>query len=209
MPGSHWMIVTTPESFEVTRQRGYDLLGLRSRHRKKAERMSPGDRILYYVAGIRVFPATAIVTSGFFEDSRPIWQANERRPEVFPWRVHTRADVVLREFEYLDAYQLAPRLLYVKRWAPEDWPLAFQGQVHLLSAADYGLVEGEMRRVIQQRPTRRQQPPRRPRDLVWTSAAPAPISPGLSSRNGPAPAPGGSHGNGKGNIASTSSRGTV
>ena len=170
MPGSHWMIVITPENFEITRRRGFDLLGLKGRHRKKAERMAVGDRVLFYVSHAHVFPATATVTSGFFEDHRVIWQNNERRPDVFPWRVHIRPEVVLEEYEYLDAYQIAPRLLYVKRWAPEDWPLAFQGQVHLLSSADFQLIEQEMRRVIDQRATRRERPPRRPRQAHVTPA---------------------------------------
>ena len=171
MPGSHWMIVMTPENFEITRQRGFNLLGLKARHRKKAERMLPGDHILYYVSQLQVFPATATVTSKFFEDHRAIWHSRERRPEVFPWRVHTRADVVLHEYEYLDARQIAPRLLYVKRWAPEHWPLAFQGQIHLLSSADFALVEHEMRRVIERRGLRREQPPRRPRQPAVATAA--------------------------------------
>ena len=90
-------------------------------------------------------------------------------------------------------------MLYVKRWAPEDWPLAFQGQVHLLSSADYALVEGEMRRVILRRATRREQPPRRPRDGIWAPVAPRPLVPG--DRNGPSRA--------QGDVASTSPRGAV
>ena len=165
MAGSHWMIVTSPENFQITREQGLKLLGLRGRHRKKAERMAPGDRILYYVSQLHVFPATAVVSSGFFEEHRPIWQSPPQggRPEDFPWRVHIRPDLVLDEHEYLDAHQIAPRLLYVKRWPPEDWPLAFQGQVHLLAAADFSLIENEMRRIIDRRGTRREQPPRRPR----------------------------------------------
>ena len=42
-------------------------------------------------------------------------------------------------------------MLYVKRWAPEDWPLAFQGQIHLLSSQDFALIEHEMRRTIDRR----------------------------------------------------------
>lgn len=163
MPGSHWMIVTTPENFEITRELGLTLLGLKARHRKKAERMTVGDRILYYVSHLRIFPATATVTSGFFEEHRPIWHNDERRPDAFPWRVNTRPEVALEEHEYLDAHQIAPRLLYVKRWPPEDWPLAFQGQIHLLSSSDFSLVESEMRRVVEHRGQRREQPPRRPR----------------------------------------------
>ncbi|HYU21464.1 MAG TPA: EVE domain-containing protein [Chloroflexota bacterium] len=164
MPGSHWMIITSPENFEITRQRGLNVLGLKARHRKKAERMASGDRVLYYISRHQAFPATATTTSGFFEDHRVIWKNAERRPEVFPWRVHIRPDMVLEEHEYLDARQIAPRLLYVKRWPPEDWPLVFQGQLHLLSAADFSLIEHEMRRLIERRGQTRERPPRRPRE---------------------------------------------
>ena len=163
MPGSHWMIVLSPENYEITRERGFDLVGLKSRHRKKAERMAIGDRVLFYVAGNQVFPLTATVASTFFEDHSPIWIGTERRPDVSPWRVQIRPDVVLNWYEHLDARQIAPRMLYVKRWAPEDWPLAFQGQIHLLSSQDFALIEHEMRRTIERRSRRRERPPYRPR----------------------------------------------
>jgi hypothetical protein len=162
------MIVMSPENFEITRSRGFDLLGLKSRHRKKAERMAVGDRVLFYVAGLQIFPITATVASTFFEDHAPIWVSTDRRTDVAPWRVRVRPDLVLNWFEYLDARQIAPRMLYIKRWAPEDWPLAFQGQVHLLSSQDFTLIEQEMRRTADRRPRRREQPPRRPRPRFST-----------------------------------------
>jgi hypothetical protein len=55
--------------------------------------------------------------------------------------------VVLDESQYIDALILAPRLEYVKRWAPEDWELAFWDSLHLLPQKDYRLIEGEMRRL--------------------------------------------------------------
>jgi hypothetical protein len=171
MPGSHWMIVTTPENFEITRERGFNTLGLKARHRKKAERMTAGDRILFYISHARVFPATATVAAGFFEDHRAIWRNNERKPDVFPWRVPIQPEVVLEPYEWLDARQIAPRLLYVKRWAPEDWALAFQGQIHLLSASDYALIEREMRRVVERRSSRAERPPRRPTEPLAAAGA--------------------------------------
>ena len=63
MPGSHWLITLSPENYEITRNMHVTLLGLRSRHRKKAERVAVGDRVLYYVLRERIFPATASVTS--------------------------------------------------------------------------------------------------------------------------------------------------
>ena len=173
MPGSHWMIVMSPENFEITRERGFDVVGLKSRHRKKAERMALGDRVLFYVAGSRVFPLTATVSSTFFEDHSQIWVSTERRPDVAPWRVQIRSDIVLNWYEYLDARQIAPRMLYVKRWAPEDWPLAFQGQIHLLSSQDFALIESEMRRTIDRRARRRERPPYRPRLPASAQAAAA------------------------------------
>lgn len=183
MPGSHWMIVTTPENFEITRERGFDMIGLKSRHRKKAERMALGDRVLFYVTKSQVFPMTATVSSAFFEDHTPIWQNTDRRPDVAPWRVQIRPDVVLNWYEYLDARQISPRMLYVKRWAPEDWPMAFQGQVHLLSSQDFSLIEHEMRRLIERRSRRREQPPRRPRSpLLRPELFTPPVGAGAAPR---------------------------
>jgi EVE domain-containing protein len=172
MPGSHWMIVMSPENFEISRERGFDVVGLKARHRKKAERMALGDRVLFYVAGRQVFPLTATVSSTFFEDHTPIWVSTERRPDAAPWRVQVRSDTVLQWYEYLDARQIAPRMLYVKRWAPEDWPLAFQGQIHLLSSQDFALIEHEMRRTIDRRNRRRERPPHRPQLQAGNGGAP-------------------------------------
>jgi predicted RNA-binding protein len=156
------MIVQTEENFAVTAALGFSTAGTKTRHRRKAERMQVGDRIVYYLSDRYVFPATATVVSTFYEDHRPIWKSHEARPETYPWRVSTRPDYVLEAPEWLDAYQLAPRLMYVKRWPAELWPLAFQGNIHLLSSQDFRLIEGEMDRIVQMRGRRRERPPRRP-----------------------------------------------
>lgn len=162
MPGSHWMVNLTPENYEITRQLGFTILGLKTRHRRKAERMAPGDRVLYFVSKRNAFPAVATITSTFFEDHRPIWINYDQRPDSYPWRVSTRPDIVLEPGEWIDAYQIAPRMLYVKRWPPEMWPLAFQGSIHLLSSQDFRLIEEEMQRVLAQRGTRRSRVPQPP-----------------------------------------------
>ena len=153
------MITLSPENYAITRDMHLSLLGLRSRHRKKAERVAVGDRVLYYVLSDRTFPATATVSSAYFEDRHPIWINRERRDDPFPYRVHTQANLVLEAGEGLDAEAIAPRLLYLKRWAPEQWFLALQGDVHLLSAQDFLLVEREMERVASARSSRRERLP--------------------------------------------------
>ena len=159
MPGSHWLITLSPENYSITRDGRLALLGLRSRHRKKAERVAVGDRVLYYVLTQRIFPATATVTSAYFEDRHPIWINHERRDDPFPYRVHTHPNLVLEPGEGLDAEAIAPRLLYLKRWAPEQWFLALQGEVHLLSSQDFMLVEREMQRIAESRRSRAERLP--------------------------------------------------
>jgi len=159
MPGSHWLITLSPENYAITRDMHLSLLGLRSRHRKKAERVAVGDRVLYYVLSDRTFPATATVSSAYFEDRHPIWINHERRDDPFPYRVHTQPNLVLEAGEGLDAEAIAPRLLYLKRWAPELWFLALQGDVHLLSSQDFQLVEREMDRISGSRLSRRERVP--------------------------------------------------
>jgi hypothetical protein len=153
------LITLSPENYAITRDMHFTLLGLRSRHRKKAERVAVGDRVLYYVLNERIFPATATVTSAYFEDRHPIWINHERRDDPFPYRVHTQPNLVLEPAEGLDAEAIAPRLLYLKRWAPEQWFMALQGDVHLLSSQDFLLVEREMDRVSATRLSRRERAP--------------------------------------------------
>jgi hypothetical protein len=162
MPGSHWMISLTPENYAATRRHGFSTLGVKTRHRRKAERMAPGDRVLYFLSQRNAFPAIATITSHFYEDHRPIWVNYDQKPDDYPWRVSLQVDIELQPHEWLDAYQLAPRLLYVKRWPPEFWPLAFQGSIHLLSSQDFRLVEREMERLLASRGRRPELPPRRP-----------------------------------------------
>jgi hypothetical protein len=159
MPGSHWLITMSPENYAITRTMHFNLLGLRSRHRKKAERVAVGDRVLYYVLNERIFPATATVTSAYFEDRHLTWVNRERPDDPFPYRVHTQPNLVLEPGEGLDAQAIAPRLLYLKRWAPEQWFLALQGDVHLLSSQDFQLVEREMQRIADSRASRRERLP--------------------------------------------------
>jgi len=139
------MIVTSPDNFRKSREHGFDVQGLKSRHRKRAEAMRAGDRMLYYVTGRMAFAATATLSSQMFEDHSHIWRSS-RREEDYPWRVQMRPEHVLEETEWVLAKELAYRLEYVRKWPPEHWTLAFQGHVHQLPQKDFKLIEDEIRR---------------------------------------------------------------
>ncbi|MCH8826450.1 MAG: EVE domain-containing protein [Chloroflexi bacterium] len=147
MGKNYWMMVASPEDFEITKEHGFTIYGVRGKYRRRAQRMQPEDRVLYYVKGLRKWTATATITSQFFEDHTPIWNV-DGQGELYPFRVRTRPEIVLEEEDYIDALMLAPRLEYVKRWAPEDWPLAFFESLHLIPQKDFRLIEAEMTRIV-------------------------------------------------------------
>jgi len=185
MPRNFWMIACNEENFRITRDLGFTIQGLKAQHRRKVQRIEPGDRILFYVYGIRRFPATATATSSYLEDSSPTWQ--KEGSADWPYRVHIKPEVVLDQNQYIDANLLAPRLEYIRRWPPEDWYLAFQGNLHLLPKGDFFLIEEEMKKLkfgrdyprgaASQPPAAPRQRSVRPRRRRPVTTAPAPAGP--------------------------------
>lgn len=146
MGKTYWMLVTTQENLDITRDRGFSIQGVDTKNRRKAVRMGPEDRILFYVSDKKGFAATATVTSESFEDEEPIWK-HHRESESFPHRVEIEADVVLDPGTLVDAYQIGPTMEYVKKWPPDRWPLAFFGMLHIIPQRDFIFVENELRRI--------------------------------------------------------------
>ena len=138
--------MTTQENLDITRARGFSMQGVDTKNRRKAVRMGPEDRVLYYVSDKKGFAATATVTSDSFEDHEPIWK-HHREQETFPHRVEIEADVVVEQPDYIDGYQVGPTLEYVKKWSPDRWPQAFFGMLHIIPQRDFNFVEAELRRV--------------------------------------------------------------
>lgn len=141
----HWMVVSSPDNFRKTRELGFSIQGLKSRHKRRVETMRVGDRILYYVTGRMAFAATVTVASPMYEDHTPIWRS-ARRDEDYPWRVHIRPEIVLDDADWIPAKEIAYRLDYVRKWPPEHWTLAFQGHIHALPRNDFALIEDEVAR---------------------------------------------------------------
>ena len=140
------MTVSSLENFRITRDNGFNVQGFETRQRKKVQRMEPGDRLLYYLNGVCKFAAAATVAETYFEEHSQVW-VSEHGTEDFPYRVKITVDSALEEGQFLDAFQIGPRMEYVRKWPPEDWPLAFIGALHLVPKNDFFFIENEMRRV--------------------------------------------------------------
>jgi len=145
MPSNFWMMINNEENFRITQKRGFIDLGLKAQHRRKVQRITEGDRVLLYISHIRRFAATATALSSFYESEEDIWV--KEGTSGFPYHIKLEPGVILKDEQFIDANILAPRLEYVKRWNPEDWYMAFQGNLHLLPKNDFTLIEEEMKKL--------------------------------------------------------------
>ena len=140
-----YIVVGGPENFAKTRDLGFTLHGLKSTRRKMAGGIKPGDRLIFYLTGIKRFGGIARVTSAMFEDHTPIWSNAKKAGEDYPYRVQIEPELILDEADYVDAKPLAERMTYTQKWPRENWTLAFQGNLHLIPQSDYDLIAAELR----------------------------------------------------------------
>lgn len=144
---NYWIIVGSIDNFRITREHGFTIQGLKSRHRKKAEVMKPGDRLTWYVTGVKAFAGTATITSEYYEDHTPIWHSSnkKRAEEDYPFRIGIQADTVLEEADFVEAEPVARQMTHVAKWPAANWTLAFQGNVHKIDDSDFALIENAIK----------------------------------------------------------------
>ncbi|HWD08882.1 MAG TPA: EVE domain-containing protein [Actinomycetota bacterium] len=140
---NYWIIVGSPDNFEKTSSLGFTVQGMKTRQRRKAERMGDGDQFVWYITGEQAFAGYATITGPYFEDHDPVW-VGKKDGEDYPWRVPIRKEVVLPVTGRIPAEGVARKLAYVAKWPPEHWRLAFQGNVHEISRADFDIVRAEI-----------------------------------------------------------------
>ena len=145
---NRWLIAMSSENFEITKERGFETIGIDSPNERKAGQMAPEDRIVFYVREWKKFVATATVTSRRFHENTEIWKHSSSR-ERFRSRVRVSLDADPGEEHHVDGMQIGPTLEYVKRWPPEMWNLALAGMVHILSKRDFDVLECELERFIE------------------------------------------------------------
>lgn len=140
---SNWIVVGSPENFEIAKSRGFDMFGFKDKRKRESASMAPGDQLIFYLVGIMKFGGIAEVTSTAFEDDSPVFKTEKKPGEKYSNRVRTRPVRILDEDQYLDVKEYADRL-EMTRSRGEYWRLAFQGNLHKLSDADYDLLKQDI-----------------------------------------------------------------
>ena len=138
----YWIVVSSVDNWQRTKDLGFTIQGLKSRRRKKAEQMRPGDKIVYYCTGVKAFAGVSTIASNYFESDEIIWVSGntKRAGEEYPFRVKIEGDLALANDDFVSAEPLARQMTYAKKWPAEHWTLAFQGNVHLIPKEDYILI---------------------------------------------------------------------
>lgn len=152
MPKNYWMLATSPQVLAETLAGSCTIQQVPSQHRRKLERMEPGDKVVYYLTTSRRFAAIATVVSRSLEGGQA---GGEEAHGELTFKVVIQPELVLEEPDYLDAMQIGPRMEYTRKWIPEKWYLAFHGLLHLIPKNDYLLLEGEMKKVLSGRQSAR------------------------------------------------------
>ncbi len=142
---TYWIVVGSPDNFRIAIDRGFDLFGFKSTRRRQSGEMQPGDKLIFYLTGVKMFGGIATVDSETFEDHTPLFKSEKKPEEDYPFRVKTKTDVILDEEQWLYVPDFVPLLEFTKKGQTKSWALFFQGNLHRISGSDYTLLEKEIR----------------------------------------------------------------
>jgi predicted RNA-binding protein len=145
-----WCLTTSPDNFARTAERGWSVQGIKSRREKTAKEIRPGDKVVYYVTKVVAFGAIVEVTSTYFEDHELIWTS--KPGEDYPWRFEITPEVVVESPEsWVPAEEIHADLEFPKKWGPDHWKLAFQGNIRAWPESDYLVVRKALEEAAGQR----------------------------------------------------------
>jgi predicted RNA-binding protein len=132
-----WVLTGSPENHAATRERGYEVIGLKERNRRRAEQIEPGDRIVLYATKVMAFAGSITVMGELYEDREKIWPGKPGKVDPYPWRFATAPETVIDDPErWVPAEDLVGELEHIAKWPREHWKLAFQGQIRPVSEHD-------------------------------------------------------------------------
>src|SRR2546421_13016024 len=81
-----WVLTGSLDNFRATREHGFRVIGAKERRRRLAEKIEPGDRIVFYVTGVQAFGGMVRVTGEMYEDRTRLWPGKRGKPDPYPWR---------------------------------------------------------------------------------------------------------------------------
>ncbi|MSQ41580.1 MAG: EVE domain-containing protein [Dehalococcoidia bacterium] len=141
-----WIVVGSPDNFELLRERKFDLCGFKASRAKQSGEMQPGDCLVFYLTGVVQFGGIVEVTSPMFEDTSDLGLRSQSKVgEEFPYRVRTKPVVIPPPGHYIEVREIADRLDKTRKFGPKKLGMAFRGNLHRIIDADYRTIERLLR----------------------------------------------------------------
>lgn len=131
-----WILTGSPENYEATKAHGFTVIGLKERNRNRALEIEVGDRIVLYLTRVMAFAGSIRVEGELYEDRSKVWPGKPGKADSYPWRFQTSPEAILEEPDWVPAISLVDHLDHIRKWPPEHWRLAFQGQIRPVSSHD-------------------------------------------------------------------------
>lgn len=137
-----WIVVGSPENFELLRERDFDICAFKSSRQKQSSEMQPGDRIVHYLTGVVQFGGIVEVTGEMFEDTTDIGLRSESKEnEAYPYRIPTNPVVIPPAGDYIEVREITDLLDKTRALGPKKLGMAFRGNLHKISDGDYAEIE--------------------------------------------------------------------
>lgn len=141
-----WIVVGSADNFELMRERGFDVCGFKGSRRKQSSEMKPGDRLVYYLTGVVQFGGISEITGEMFEDTSDLGLRSMSKPgEDYPFRIHTKPVVIPEPGHYVEVREITDLLDKTRALGPSKLGVAFRGNLHRISDADYEQIERLLR----------------------------------------------------------------
>ncbi len=137
-----WIVVGSPDNFELLRERNFDLCAFKASREKQSSEMQPGDRIVHYLTGDVRFGGIVEVTGPMFQDTTDLGlRSKAKTGEEYPYRIPTKPVVILSPEDYIDVRDITDQLDKTRKLGPKKLGMAFRGNLHRISDADYATIE--------------------------------------------------------------------
>lgn len=145
---NYWMLVGTPENYEIMSEGGFKICAMKSKRKNYAIKVKPGDKVVFYLTKIQSFAGAAEFVSSYTEDHSALF-ISEKKGEDYPWRFKIKPAVMLPKEKAVPAETVKDKLAYLKKWPVKYWKLGFQGNVHEIPKEDYEtLISGIVNRLL-------------------------------------------------------------
>jgi hypothetical protein len=150
---NYWMIVTSRDNFEISKELSFSMVGMKSRWEKAAAEVRPKDKFVYYITKESVFEGIAQAMSTYWtaESEDDPWKPkvlgtwnDPKRKLNYPFRINSEVVVILPRGSGVPAINIHHKLKYLAKWPSKHWKLGFQGNVHKLDKDDYDLIHKEV-----------------------------------------------------------------